>query len=163
MTDFQAPDAQTLASIYSVEKTGEVYFMTRNVEIGLLIARIVLGITFFLHGLVKFQGGIENTAGWFDSIGLPVFAAYAVATIELVGGLAMIVGLGIRVVALLFALIMIGAIVKVKAAVGFLGDGQMAGYELDLALLAISVLLGLSGSRLLSLDRLLFDSRTDTL
>ncbi|WP_019121987.1 DoxX family protein [Brevibacillus massiliensis] len=137
--------------------------MTRNVEIGLLIARIVLGITFFLHGLVKFQGGIENTAGWFDSIGLPVFAAYAVATIELVGGLAMIVGLGIRVVALLFALIMIGAIVKVKAAVGFLGDGQMAGYELDLALLAISVLLGLSGSRLLSLDRLLFDSRTDTL
>lgn len=70
----------------------------------------------------------------------------------------MIAGLGTRIVAVLFALTMVSAIIKVKLAAGFLGNQQMAGYELDLALLAIAVLIGLSGSRLLSLDRLLFRS-----
>ena len=35
-------------------------------EIGALILRVVLGITFFIHGFVKFQGGIENQVGWFS-------------------------------------------------------------------------------------------------
>ena len=43
----------------------------KNFEIGALVLRVVLGITFFIHGLAKFQGGIENTVGWFASIGLP--------------------------------------------------------------------------------------------
>ncbi len=54
----------------------------------------MLGLTFFIHGLVKFQGGIENTAGWFASIGIPSFMAYVVGVIELVGGIALIIGLG---------------------------------------------------------------------
>lgn len=133
--------------------------MTKNVEAGVLIARLVLGITFLVHGVMKFQSGIGNIAGWFESIGLPGFAAYVIAVIELVGGIAMIAGIGTRIVAVLFALVMIGAIVKVKLDVGFAGNGQMAGYELDLALLALSVLLALSGSRLLSLDRLFSRSK----
>ena len=58
---------------------------------------VVLGITFFIHGLAKFQGGIENTVGWFASIGLGALA-YAVASIELVGGILLIIGLGSRIV-----------------------------------------------------------------
>ena len=42
-----------------------------NQYIGNLIIRIVLGVTFFAHGLAKFQSGIDNVAGWFTSIGLP--------------------------------------------------------------------------------------------
>ncbi|MCQ6559671.1 DoxX family protein [Paenibacillus mendelii] len=133
--------------------------MNKRFEAGVLILRLVLGLTFFVHGLTKFQDGIGNTAAWFDSIGIPGFAAYIVAIIELVGGLAMIVGFGIRIVSVLFALVMLGAIINVKFEIGFLGNQQMAGYELDLALLAMSVMLGLSGSRLLSLDRLLFRSK----
>lgn len=126
-----------------------------NHQIGALILRVVLGVSFFIHGFVKFQGGISNIAGWFESIGLPGFLAYAVGGIELLGGLALILGLGTRLVSALLAIIMIGATLKVKLAVGFLGNGQMAGWELDLAFLAMAVYLVLNGSYILSLDKTL--------
>ncbi|WP_121612924.1 DoxX family protein [Mesobacillus foraminis] len=135
--------------------------MKHNVEIGSFILRVVLGITFFLHGLSKFQGGIENTAGWFASIGLPGFLAYLVAVIELAGGIALIVGLGTRIISALLAMIMLGAILKVKLGAGFLGNGQGSGYELDIVLMAIAVFLALNGSFLLSIDAKLPRS-TDT-
>jgi putative oxidoreductase len=124
-------------------------------EVGALILRVVLGITFFIHGFVKFQGGIENQVGWFSSIGLPGFLAYVVAIIELVGGFALFIGLGTKVISALLAILMIGATVKVKLALGFLGNGQMAGYELDLALLAMAAYLAINGSKLLSLNQLI--------
>ena len=124
-------------------------------EIGALILRVVLGITFFIHGFVKFQGGIENQVGWFSSIGLPGFLAYVVALIELVGGFALIIGFGTKIISALLAILMIGATVKVKLALGFLGNGQMAGYELDLALLAMAIYLAINGSKLLSLNQLI--------
>ncbi|MGI0534152.1 DoxX family protein [Bacillus pfraonensis] len=112
-----------------------------NQHIGNLIIRIVLGVTFFMHGLAKFQSGIDNIAGWFTSIGLPGALAYGVATVELVGGLLLIIGLGVRYIGLLFALILVGAIIKVKWSAGLLGDGKNPGYELDLALLAMGLYL----------------------
>ena len=124
-------------------------------EVGALILRVVLGITFFIHGFVKFQGGIENQVGWFSSIGLPGFLAYVVAIIELVGGFALFIGLGTKVISALLAIVMIGATVKVKLSLGFLGNGQMAGYELDLALLAMAAYLAINGSKLLSLNQLI--------
>ncbi|WP_203364082.1 DoxX family protein [Bacillus sp. REN10] len=128
--------------------------MTKKHELGALILRVILGLTFFVHGLAKFQGGIENIAGWFDSIGIPSFMAYIVAAIELVGGVAMILGLGTRIIAGLFVIVMIGAISKVKLEAGFMGNGEMAGYEFDLALLAMSVYLVIAGSSLYSLGQL---------
>jgi putative oxidoreductase len=130
-------------------------------EVGALILRVVLGITFFIHGFIKFQGGIENQVAWFSSIGLPGFSAYAVALIELVGGFALVVGFLTKIISVLLAILMIGATIKVKLALGFLGNGQMAGYELDLALLAMAIFLAISGSKLLSLSHFIFhrDSR----
>lgn len=132
-------------------------------EIGALILRVTLGIIFLVHGLGKFQGGIENVAGWFSSIGLPGFLAYAVAIIELVGGIALILGLGTRIVSALLALIMIGAIFTVKLSVGFMGNGEMAGYEFDLALLAMSIYLTVAGSKMLAVDEMLFNKEKSEL
>lgn len=132
--------------------------MARSNELGAFILRVFLGITFFVHGLTKFQGGIQNTAGFFESLGLPGFTAYVVAIIELVGGLAMILGVGTRVVAILFAVILAVATVKVKVAAGFLGNGQMAGYELDLALMVIAIYLAVAKKSLAALDNILFRS-----
>lgn len=126
-------------------------------EIGAVILRITLGIIFFVHGLGKFQGGLENTAGWFSSIGLPGFLAYVVAVIELVGGIALIIGFATRIVSILLGLIMVGAIFTVKLSVGFTGNGEMAGYEFDLALLAMTLYLAVSGSKLFALDQVLFN------
>lgn len=124
-------------------------------QIGIVLLRVALGVIFFIHGLDKFQGGIENIAGWFDSIGIPGFVAYVVASIELIGGLALIIGIGTRLVSAILAIIMLIATIKVKLSVGFLGNGQIAGYELDLALFAIAIFLTLMGSYLWSLDSLI--------
>ncbi|WHY86548.1 DoxX family protein [Neobacillus novalis] len=129
--------------------------MLKN-EIGALILRVTLGALFLIHGIVKFQGGIENIVGWFESMGLPGFMAYGVALIEIVGGVALIIGVATRLISALFALLMIGATLKVKLAVGLLGNGQMAGYELDLAFLAMAVFLVINGSKLLSVSQLIF-------
>ncbi len=123
--------------------------MTTFSELGALVVRIVLGVTFLLHGLQKFQAGIEKAAGFFQSIGLPGFLAYAVGGIELIGGICMVLGLGVRVFGALFSIIMLGAILTVKLPQGFVG-----GYELDLALFAMSLHLLISGNRMLAVDSL---------
>jgi uncharacterized membrane protein YphA (DoxX/SURF4 family) len=116
-------------------------------ELGALLLRVVLGFTFFLHGLSKFQGGIGNTSGFFESLGIPGFIAYIVASIELVGGIAVIAGIGTRMISLLFVVIMAGALFVVNLSEGFLG-----GYELDLILLVIALYFVLNGSSWFSLD-----------
>ena len=128
----------------------------KKTEIGVLILRVFLGLSFFIHGLSKFQNGIDNTAGWFESIGIPGFMGYVVAIIELIGGVLLIIGLGTRYIAALFVFIMIGAIVKVKIAAGFMGNGQGAGYELDLAFAVMAIFLFLNSNATLSLDSKLF-------
>lgn len=130
----------------------------KNKEIGKVILRVILGLTFFIHGLSKFQGGISNTVGYFDSLGIPGFLAYPVAAIELIGGIAVILGISSKVIGLLFALIMLGAIFTAKLSLGFLGDGQMAGYELEVLLLAMSIYFISAERADLSLDNKLFKS-----
>ena len=125
------------------------------------LLRIVLGISFFVHGLVKFQGGIGNIVGWFESIGIPGFLAYVVGAVELVGGIALILGLGTRIVSALLTLVMVGAILKAKLAIGFLGTAEMAGYELDLAFLVIALFLAVNGSKLWSVDEAVFNKTTE--
>lgn len=132
--------------------------MAKNNEVVTTILRVFLGATFFIHGLAKFQGGIENTVGFFESLGLPGFSAYMVAIIELVGGAAVVLGIGTRIISILFAIILAVATIKVKLALGFLGNGQMAGYELDLALLVLSVYTATTKRSVLSLDNMLFNS-----
>ena len=131
--------------------------MNRN-DAGAVVLRVILGLTFFIHGLAKFQGGLGNTAGFFESLGIPGFLAYVVAVIELIGGIMLILGIGTRIVSVLFAVIMLGAIFTAKLSAGFLGDGQMAGYELELALLAMAIFLALANSTPFSLGNRFFRS-----
>ncbi|SDJ57828.1 DoxX family protein [Salimicrobium halophilum] len=125
-------------------------------ETGSLIVRVILGIIFFMHGLDKFQGGLGNTAGFFDSVGVPGFLAYVVAFIELIGGIVLILGIGTKVIGTLFAIIMVGAILTAKRSAGFLG-----GYELDLALLGMSIYTALAGNKGFALGETLFTSDRD--
>ncbi|MBG9544358.1 oxidoreductase [Cytobacillus firmus] len=134
--------------------------MNKN-ELGHFILRAILGFVFFIHGLSKFQGGISNTAGFFDSIGIPGFMAYPVAAIELAGGIALILGMGTKIVSVLFALIMLGAIFTAKLPAGLLGNGQVAGYELDLILLAASIYFVLAKESPLSLENKLTESKAN--
>jgi putative oxidoreductase len=110
-------------------------------KMALVLLRIVLGVIFFAHGLAKWRKGMEEVTEWFASVGLPSFLAYGVTFLELFGGIALILGLATRYVALGMAFLMLGAIVTVKLPAGLIGNGQKPGFELDLALLAISLYL----------------------
>lgn len=93
----------TLAKGYQ----GFIRFFSNFQSLFLFLVRIIWGHQFFITGLGKFSR-IEATAQFFHSlhIPLPIFSAYLVATIELVGGILLIVGLGSRLAAFLLAIIM---------------------------------------------------------
>lgn len=71
----------------------------------LLVARILLSFMFIMAGLQKF-GGIEGTAGYITSVGLPAGTALAwlAAIFETFIGLAILVGFQTRAAAVLMAL-----------------------------------------------------------
>src|SRR5690348_2117064 len=93
--------------------------------IALLLARLGIGAIFFVHGWQKFfTMGLGGTTGFFQQIGVPLpgVAAPVVAVIELVGGLAIILGVALPIAGVLLVLDMLGAIVFVHAANGFMVD-----------------------------------------
>jgi len=108
----------------------------RFASYGPLIVRLVLGALFVWHGVDKFDTGMTNVEGFFDSNGVPAASLTAplVAVIEIVAGLALIVGLFTRVAALVLAGVLVGAIIYVK---GF-GNPLVSagGAELDLVYIA---------------------------
>lgn len=104
-----------------------------NPDLGIFLIRLALGAIFLVHGWMKFQD-IAGTINFFSGLGLAEFLAYLVATMELVGGILMIIGIYTRLAGLMIAAVMIGAIYFVKFKVGFVG-----GYEFDLILLAAAL------------------------
>ncbi len=98
---------------------------------GLLILRVVLGLAFFMHGLDKVQG-IEGVIGFFGSIGLPAFVAWAVAIGEILAGALLVLGIFTRIAGYMVAVIMFFALILVKMK---MQNGVMA-MELELIFLA---------------------------
>ena len=41
-----------------------------EVNLALLIVRVVVGVTLALHGIQKIRGGLDGVARWFDSMGM---------------------------------------------------------------------------------------------
>ncbi|WP_414172062.1 DoxX family protein [Clavibacter tessellarius] len=99
-------------------------------DAALLLARVAIGFILLAHGLQKFLDyTLDDTAASFTQMGIPVPAAAAVfaATVETVGGAALIIGLLTPVVAALNVLNLLGAFVVVHADKGVFVDG--GGYE----------------------------------
>lgn len=119
------------------------------------LMRVLVGILFMAHGISKFQTGLGNTAGWFGSIGIPEFVAYIVAFLELIGGIALIVGFATRYFSAAFIIMLIGAIFTAKLEGGLLGTDGMAGYELDLALIALAAYFTIADERGVGVDQLI--------
>jgi putative oxidoreductase len=119
------------------------------------ILRVLVGITFFLHGLPKLSN-LAGFIGFLTSLGVPLpgVVAPAIMALEVVGGLLLIAGLGTRWVSLLFAVEMLVTTLLVKSGVGFIApqDAPGVGAELDLLLLASSLILLAYGSGQLSIE-----------
>jgi putative oxidoreductase len=122
---------------------------------GLLVLRVGLGIVFAMHGWQKlFQMEIPGVAGFFGTIGVPVpeVAALLVSLVELIGGVALVIGLGTRWVAIPLAIDMLVAALLVHVWSGFFAP---AGVEMVLLPLAGSIALLLAGPGALAIDGLL--------
>ena len=114
--------------------------------------RLAVGVVFLVHGAQKlFVFGPAGTAAFFEKIHVPAagFTALVVIAVELLGGLALLLGAFTRVAALLLAVDMLGAILLVHLAAGFFLPN---GYEFTLTLLAASLSLVFMGAGPASID-----------
>lgn len=110
-----------------------------NVDVGLLLLRVALAATFIAHGWAKFQN-LEGTTAFFAGLGLAAFFVYLVAVVELLGGLALLLGLFTDVAGIALAINMAFAIILVKLSAGFLG-----GFEFELVLLLAALGIAFAG------------------
>lgn len=122
-------------------------------DIATLVARIGLGVVFIAHGWQKLNtNGLEATKAGFEGMGvpLPVVSAYFATFVELVGGVALVLGIFTPIIGILLFLDMLGAFLFVHYDLGvFVSEG---GYELVVALGVGSLLLGAVGAGRFSLD-----------
>jgi putative oxidoreductase len=89
---------------------------------GLAILRVVVGIVFLVHGFQKlFLMGFDGVAGVMGSLGVPAPGLFAVIVtlVELLGGLALILGLFTRLAAIPLAVDMLVATLTVHLPNGF--------------------------------------------
>ncbi len=79
-----------------------------------LLLRVSMGVMFLAHGAVLKLGtfGLAGTMGYFQSIGYPAPLAVVVIAAEILGGIALILGLGVRVVSLALVPLMLGALLQ---------------------------------------------------
>jgi len=128
------------------------------VDFGLLLLRVVLGLTMAAHGYNKFFGGgrIKGTAGWFESIGMKPGTLHArvAASTEMAAGLGLAVGLLTPVTAAGFVALMLVAAWTVHRKNGFFIVKE--GWEYNLILAVAAVAVAAIGAGRYSLDYLLF-------
>lgn len=131
-----------------------------TLSLGLLLARVALGVTFAAHGWQKIvTWGVPATQEAFVGMGAPVpdLTGPLVGWIEIVAGVALVLGAATRVAAVLLAATAVGAIVLVHAGAGFfVSDG---GWEFVFVLAAVAAALALTGAGRLSVDALVVDRR----
>ncbi|MDQ3781916.1 MAG: DoxX family protein, partial [Actinomycetota bacterium] len=111
--------------------------------------RLAVGVVMAYHGWLRLeQGGMSGFAGFLESLGVPAseLMAYVVTYLELIGGIALIVGLATRYVAALFVVQMIFTNILVKFDVGLIAPEGGVGAELDILILAIALALALMGA-----------------
>ncbi|HEV2129785.1 MAG TPA: DoxX family protein [Longimicrobiaceae bacterium] len=128
---------------------------TQRLNLGLTILRTILGVVFFAHGAQKlFVYGLGGVTGAFAGMGVPLaeIAGPAVAFVEFLGGLALILGLFTRVAGLAVAGVMLGAMLLVHLPQGFFAPG---GVEFVLTLFAGALAVALTGPGAYSVDAVL--------
>jgi putative oxidoreductase len=114
-------------------------------ELGIAVLRTSLGTMWVAHALLKLLVfTLPGTAQFFSSIGLPGFLAYPVFAVELLGGIALLLGVYARQVAL--ALVPVMAVAAwVHLPNGWVHTSPGGGWEYPVFLIAASIALWLLG------------------
>lgn len=103
---------------------------SRTAPYASLLLRLTLGILFLAHFSLKFFVFTPaGTAKFFASLGLPGGLAYLTMAVELVGAIALILGIYSRIVAIVLIPILLGAIFTVHGPAGFFFTNPNGGWE----------------------------------
>src|SRR5580700_6110580 len=114
--------------------------LTRNRSLGLLLIRLATGFVFLMHGWMKVNN-LHGVEGMFIGMGLGGGTGIFIAWLEVIGGIALILGVLTRVFGVIFGIEMLVAV--------FLTGGFARGYaphELEIYLMLISFGIALAGS-----------------
>lgn len=135
--------------------------------------RLIVGYGFMAHGYAKIARGPEHFVGILHAIGVPApeVMAWATILVELIGGLAVLVGAFVSIVSVPMAAILLVATFTVHVPNGFSSIKLQAvtvagaqfgqpGYETDLLYLACLATLVLGGSGPFAVDKLLAKVRS---
>jgi putative oxidoreductase len=122
-----------------------------NAPAAILLGRVMLAVIFLLSGFGKLTA-ISGTAGYFGSLGLPLptVTAVVVGLIELLGGLAVLVGFQTRIVGWLMAIFTVAT--ALVAHTGWADQAQMINFLKNLAIAGGFIVLASSGAGSLSID-----------
>jgi putative oxidoreductase len=130
-----------------------VEFLDKLRPVTLLVLRCTLALLFIYHGYPKIEHGIAGTEQYMVSVGLPSYFAYISVALEVGGSVLLALGLGTRIVALLFAIEMGVALWKVDMVHGI---RAVPDYQFALALGAAALALASFGAGSISLDHAFF-------
>jgi putative oxidoreductase len=124
-------------------------YLDRLQPLALLVLRLVLGAIMIGHGYPKVFGDFAHHMEFVRSLGLPGWLAYCSAGAEFFGGIAIVLGVFTRLVALAIVIEMGVVIGKVHWKNGLLGNH---GYQFPLVLAAIAFSLIFFGAGPFALD-----------
>jgi putative oxidoreductase len=120
------------------------------------LLRVVVGATLIMHGYPKLKNP-QATLKWTGNLGVPAAATVVVIVLEFFGGIALILGLLVPVVAFFIALEMIGniALKKTKMKAPYLIGQNASAYETDVTYILLAVTLMVLGAGAFSLGAFL--------
>jgi putative oxidoreductase len=139
-------------------------FISTSDDMGLFIARVMLGIVFIPHGSQKLLGlfggyGFSGSMDYFIKSGMPAVLAFLIIMGESLGALALIAGFFGRFMASGIFLIMLGAVLMVHFSNGFFmnwfGNQKGEGFEYHLLAMGLALVIMVRGSGKFSLDMLI--------
>ncbi len=111
-----------------------------------LVLRVSMGIMFLAHAYLKmFVFGMAGAGKFFASLGLPDWFLYPILALEILGGLALILGILVRWATIPLFIELIATIVLVHGANGWLASAKGGGWEFPAFWAAGLLALGLLG------------------
>lgn len=118
-----------------------------------IILRVIVGAVFVYHGMLKVLNGMEGFVTYVGALGIPFprIGSYLVMVTEILGGVALILGIFARWATLPLIAVMIVAIIKVTGKNGF--NVFDKGYEYNLVLIACLAVIFFQGSGRFSIKR----------
>ena len=133
-----------------------------------VILRIILGLVIFPHGAQKLLGwfggyGFTGTMNFFtDTVGLPWIIGFLVIIIEFFGSIALIAGIGTRIIAASNIILALGIMFTSHVQNGFFinwyGNQPGEGFEYFILWIALSIALLINGGGSYSVDKLVLKS-----